>query len=67
LSAEARAFIARAGFDPVYGARPMKRFIQRELETRLGRQIIAGEIPDGSTVTVSAQKGELTIKVAPAA
>ncbi|MBE3100608.1 MAG: ATP-dependent chaperone ClpB [Planctomycetes bacterium] len=67
LSAEARAFIARAGFDPAYGARPMKRFIQRELETRLGRQIIAGEIPDGSTVTVSARKGELAIKVAPAA
>jgi ATP-dependent Clp protease ATP-binding subunit ClpB len=67
LSAEARAFIARAGFDPAYGARPMKRFIQRELETRLGRQIIAGEIPDGATVTVSAKKGELAITVAPAA
>jgi ATP-dependent Clp protease ATP-binding subunit ClpB len=65
LSAEARAFIARAGFDPAYGARPMKRFIQRELQTRLGRAIIAGEIPDGSTVTVGAKSGELSVAVSP--
>jgi len=67
LSAEARAFLARSGFDPAYGARPMKRFIQHQLETRIGRAIVAGEIPDGSTVTVSARKGELAVKVAPAA
>jgi ATP-dependent Clp protease ATP-binding subunit ClpB len=66
LTEEARAFTARAGFDPVYGARPMKRYLQRELETRIGRAIIAGEIPDGSTVTVSVKKGELAVAVAPA-
>jgi ATP-dependent Clp protease ATP-binding subunit ClpB len=63
LSEEARALIARSGFDPVYGARPMKRFIQRELETRVGRAIIAGQIPDGATVAVSVKKGELAVDV----
>jgi ATP-dependent Clp protease ATP-binding subunit ClpB len=63
LSEEARAFIARSGFDPVYGARPMKRFIQHELETRVGRAIIAGQVPDGSTLSVSVKKGELAVDV----
>jgi ATP-dependent Clp protease ATP-binding subunit ClpB len=63
LTEEARAFIARSGFDPVYGARPMKRFIQHELETRVGRAIIAGQVPDGSTLTVSVKKGELAVDV----
>jgi ATP-dependent Clp protease ATP-binding subunit ClpB len=52
LSEEAKEFVAREGFDPVYGARPLKRFLQRELETRLGRAIVAGEIMDGARVTV---------------
>jgi ATP-dependent Clp protease ATP-binding subunit ClpB len=63
ISEEARAFIARSGFDPVYGARPMKRFIQRELETRVGRAIIAGQVPDGSTLKVSVKSGELAVDV----
>jgi len=63
LSGEARALVARSGFDPVYGARPMKRFIQRELETRVGRAIIAGQAPDGSTITVSVKSGELAVDV----
>jgi ATP-dependent Clp protease ATP-binding subunit ClpB len=65
LAEEARAFIARAGFDPVYGARPLKRFLQHELETRVGRAIVAGEVPDGSTVTVSVRKDELAVDVKP--
>ena len=48
LSDEARALIAREGFDPVYGARPLKRYLQREVETRLGRALIAGDVMDGS-------------------
>jgi len=52
LSEEAKEFVAKEGFDPVYGARPLKRFLQRELETRLGRAIVAGEIMDGARVTV---------------
>lgn len=61
LTEAAREFIARAGYDPVYGARPLKRFIQRELETRIGRAIIAGLIPDGSTVKVDVQNDELVV------
>jgi ATP-dependent Clp protease ATP-binding subunit ClpB len=48
----ARAWLARKGFDPAYGARPLKRFMQRELETRIGRAIIAGDVTDGSTMQV---------------
>jgi ATP-dependent Clp protease ATP-binding subunit ClpB len=62
LTEEARAFLAEAGFDPVYGARPLKRTIQRSLETRIGRRLVAGEIPDGSTITVSVKDGALAIK-----
>jgi ATP-dependent Clp protease ATP-binding subunit ClpB len=61
LTDDAREFIARAGFDPVYGARPLKRFVQREVETRIGRAIIAGLIIDGSTITVDVQDGELVV------
>ena len=61
LSPEAVKFIAEAGYDPVYGARPLKRYIQRHLETKIGREIIAGSISDGSHVLVEAQNGELTL------
>ncbi|MHC1728740.1 MAG: ATP-dependent chaperone ClpB [Syntrophobacteraceae bacterium] len=61
LTDAAREFVAAAGYDPVYGARPLKRFIQRELETRIGRAIIAGLIPDGSTITIDVQNGELVV------
>jgi ATP-dependent Clp protease ATP-binding subunit ClpB len=63
LSDAAKEFIAREGFDPVYGARPLKRFIQRELETKLGRAIIAGEITDGSRVNVDVKGSELVFNV----
>jgi len=59
LSDAAKDFIAREGYDPVYGARPLKRFIQRELETKLGRAIIAGDVMDGSEVRVEVKDGEL--------
>ena len=61
LTDEAHEFIAKSGYDPVYGARPLKRFIQRELETRIGRAIIAGTIPDGSTINVDVRDGELVV------
>jgi len=64
LSEEAAEFIAREGFDPVYGARPLKRFIQKELETKLGRAIIAGEIMDGSRVTVDVKGSSLVFDTA---
>jgi ATP-dependent Clp protease ATP-binding subunit ClpB len=61
LSEKAREFIAKAGYDPVYGARPLKRYMQREVETRIGRAIIAGSILDGSTITVDYRDGELVV------
>jgi len=49
LTDAAKRHVAEAGYDPVYGARPLKRYLQHEIETRLGRAIIAGKVPDGST------------------
>jgi ATP-dependent Clp protease ATP-binding subunit ClpB len=54
LTDQARDYFAEHGYDPVYGARPLRRMIQRELETALGRKLIAGEIRDGSHVVVNA-------------
>ncbi|MBC8453688.1 AAA family ATPase, partial [PVC group bacterium] len=62
VNSEARKFIAKEGYDPVYGARPMKRFIRRELETPIARKIIAGDIADGQKITVSENNGELVIE-----
>ncbi len=56
---EALRFIAREGFDPVYGARPLKRFIQQHLETPIARRIVAGEVLPTTPVTVSVQAGAL--------
>ena len=57
----ARHFIAEQGFDPVYGARPLRRFIAREVETRLGRALLAGDVRDGATIRVAYTDGELTV------
>ena len=54
--------IAREGHDPVYGARPLKRFLRRALETPLSRKLIAGEITDNNRVTVEIKKGELVFE-----
>jgi ATP-dependent Clp protease ATP-binding subunit ClpB len=48
----AREYLATTGYDPNYGARPLKRLIQKEIETALGRLILKGEVKDGDTVTV---------------
>ena len=61
-SEAARGYIARQGYDPVFGARPLKRYIQHELETRIGRALIAGDIGDGATVTVDLEDGELRVR-----
>ena len=66
LDAAARALIAEKGFDPVYGARPLKRYIQRELETRVGRALVAGDVMPGSRVEVGVDGGALAIRVAAA-
>ena len=55
--------IAEAAYDPVYGARPLKRYLQHEIETRLARAIIGGEINEGDSVTFDSEGGELTYRV----
>jgi len=62
LTEPARALIAREGFDPVYGARPLKRYLQHEIETKLGRALIAGDVPDGSTLEIDVEDGRLAIR-----
>ena len=54
IDAKARDWLANAGFDPVYGARPLKRVIQRSLQNTLASMILEGVIEDGATITVSA-------------
>jgi ATP-dependent Clp protease ATP-binding subunit ClpB len=49
---EAREWLADRGYDPAYGARPLRRLVQREIGDRLARALLAGEVRDGSTVTV---------------
>jgi ATP-dependent Clp protease ATP-binding subunit ClpB len=62
ITDEAKSFIARTAYDPVYGARPLKRYLQHELETRIGRALIAGEILDGSVITVDAMGEGLEVR-----
>jgi len=61
LSDPARHFIAQQGFDPVYGARPLRRFIAREVETRIGRALLGGDVHDGATIHIGLADGGLTV------
>ena len=58
VSDAAKAWLAETGFDPAYGARPLRRLVQREIGDRLARGILAGEIADGDTVVVDRAEGE---------
>jgi len=62
LTEAGRRFVATAAYDPVYGARPLRRYIQREVETRIGRALLSGEILDGATIVVDAVDGELEVR-----
>jgi ATP-dependent Clp protease ATP-binding subunit ClpB len=62
LTDKAKEYIAEAGFDPVYGARPLKRFMQKQIETPLAKEIIAGRVKDYSTVVVDYENGQIVIK-----
>jgi ATP-dependent Clp protease ATP-binding subunit ClpB len=67
ISDEAKTHLVRTGYEPAYGARPLKRAIQREVETPLGRKILAGEVKDGDHVRVDfdRERGELTFNTVP--
>jgi len=61
ISPAARRFIAEKAYDPAFGARPLKRYLQHTLETRVGRAIISGDISSGSCIFVDMKDDELTI------
>ena len=67
LTTSALDHLAAVGYDPIYGARPLKRVLQREIETQLGRKILGGEITDHSKVEVDRVGGELTFTASPLA
>jgi ATP-dependent Clp protease ATP-binding subunit ClpB len=64
LTDAARAWLGRVGYDPVYGARPLKRAVQKHLQDPLADMILRGELADGATVKVDEGDGALILKVA---
>ena len=61
LDAKAQEWVAEKGYDPVFGARPLKRFLQRHLETQLARALISGEVGEDTAVTFKVKDGELVL------
>ena len=66
LSDDARALLGNLGYDPTYGARPLKRVIQKQLVDKLALKILEGEFREGDVVHVRAEGGELAFDGAPA-
>jgi ATP-dependent Clp protease ATP-binding subunit ClpB len=66
LSSSALDFLAEIGYDPVFGARPLKRAIQRELETQIAKAILRGDFSDGDTIFVDVQNERLSFNRLPA-
>ncbi|GAA4051615.1 ATP-dependent chaperone ClpB [Parerythrobacter jejuensis] len=66
LTEAALRWIGRVGYDPVYGARPLKRAVQRYLQDPLADKLLAGDVPDGSTVKIDDGDGELKMEIAAA-
>ena len=63
LTEGAKKWLGRVGYDPVYGARPLKRAVQRYLQDPLADKILRGEVPDGATVAVDEGDGALEMAV----
>ncbi|HKO91704.1 MAG TPA: AAA family ATPase, partial [Polyangiaceae bacterium] len=61
---EAKDLLANVGFDPQFGARPLKRAIQRHLEDPLARRVLGGEFPPGATIVATAREGEIALDLA---
>ena len=62
LTPAAKAFVVDNGYDPQFGARPLRRFLQSQVETLIGRKIIADDVLPGATLTVDVENGRLTVK-----
>ena len=65
LDKKAKAWAAEKGYDPVFGARPLKRFLQRQIETKLARALITGEVGEDTTVSFQVRGNELVLEGAP--
>ena len=63
LSEEAKVWLAKTGFDRMYGARPLKRAIQRYIESPLSKRLLAGEFPEGSAILVQVTDGEVAFEI----
>ena len=61
VTPDARSWLAEKGFDPIYGARPLRRLMQHEIDDKLARALLAGEIADGDTVRVDLVGDGLTV------
>ena len=64
VTAAARRLIADEGFDPAYGARPLRRLISREVETQVGRALLRGDAAEGGVMTVDVADGKITVTAA---
>jgi ATP-dependent Clp protease ATP-binding subunit ClpB len=62
LTPAAKELVIERGYDPLYGARPLKRVLQSDVETLLARTILSGDLHSGDTLTVDAENGELVVR-----
>ncbi len=67
LTQNAKSWASDRGYDPIYGARPLRRFLQKRIETLIARLIISGELPDGSKITIDVESDELSHRIEPPA
>ncbi|MNR26133.1 Negative regulator of genetic competence ClpC/MecB [compost metagenome] len=61
LTDKAKMFLAKEGFDPTYGARPLRRAIQKHIEDRLSEELLRGNISKGDSLTIDENEGELVV------
>ena len=62
ISDKAKAYIMDHGYDPVYGARPLKRYLQKNVDTLVAKLILAGDVSDEDVITIDVQEGQLIAK-----
>ena len=65
LSPAAKQFVIEGGYDPVYGARPLKRFVQKEVETSTAKLILGGQVSEGDTILLDVENGGLSAMIKP--
>ncbi len=63
ITDKAKDFIIDHGYDPIYGARPLKRYLQSKVETLLARKMLESDLSAGSLLSVDVENGDLTVKV----